>query len=380
MTGPTRTRNRNRRTPYAPVAALAGLALALAACAPRSQEVGPRLDAPRLDGDAIIAADGARLPLRSWLPEGDARAVVLGVHGFNDYGHGFAMPAAVWAEAGIAVYAYDQRGFGAGPAPGLWPGVDALVGDLAEAARVVGARHPGTPLYLVGESMGGGVVMTALARGLVPEAEGAVLVAPAVWGRQTMNAFYRAALWLAAHTVPWATVTGEGLDITPSDNEAMLRALSADPLVIKNTRIDSLWGVVDLMDSALAAAPAIETPLLVLYGARDEVIPEAPTQRMICALNGRRTVAVYPDGWHMLLRDLQAEVVDRDVIAWIEQRPRRLPSGADSNLARFADCGTAPDALRRGRRRAGGHAATGPRRPPPGSPHRRRRARRGRRR
>jgi hypothetical protein len=42
--------------------------------------------------------------------------------------------------------------------------------------------------------------------------------------------------------------------------------------------------------------------------------------------------AVYLEGWHMLLRDLQAEVVIDDVAHWIENPDTPLPSGADGVL------------------------------------------------
>jgi hypothetical protein len=37
----------------------------------------------------------------------------------------------------------------------------------------------------------------------------------------------------------------------------------------------------------------------------------------------------YPDGWHLLLRDLQRRLVWQDIIAWIEDQP--LPSGQESS-------------------------------------------------
>src|SRR6266478_3082002 len=47
---------------------------------------------------AFIADDGARLPLRRWLPPGGVEAVILALHGFGDYSHAFAMPARVRSE------------------------------------------------------------------------------------------------------------------------------------------------------------------------------------------------------------------------------------------------------------------------------------------
>ena len=319
--------------------AIAFLALALlaSACAPRLQTVGPPVAAPALDGAALIATDGARLPLRRWLPDGAPEAVVVALHGFNDYSNAFADTGATLAARGVALYAYDQRGFGATARPGLWAGTEAMVADLAAMTALARGRHPGAPLYLLGDSMGGAVVMTALARGAAGPVAGAVLVAPAVWGRETMNPFYRVALWLGAHTVPWLALTGRGLDITPSDNTQMLIALGRDPLVIKETRVDAIHGLVDLMDAALDAAPAIATPLLVLYGAHDEIIPKAPTALMLDRLAGPRAVAVYPDGDHMLMRDLQANVVHDDLAAWIAAPGAALPSGHDTGWRRFLD-------------------------------------------
>ena len=314
------------------------LALLLAACAggglgslPRAP--GLAASAPQLADDSFLAEDGARLPLRVWRPDGKVTATILAVHGFNDYSNAFAGPAEEWARHGVATYAYDQRGFGQAPDRGYWVGARRLEADLAIASRLVAARHPGVPHYLLGESMGGAVIMAALAGPDRPVADGIILSAPAVWGRTTMNVFERVALWTTYQVWPGLTLTGRGLHIVPSDNIAMLRALARDPLVIKETRVDALKGLVDLMDQALASAPKLDEPMLLLYGKRDEIIPPEPIRRMIAALPqkgaARRRIAWYPDGYHMLLRDLDAPVVLRDIESWIVDPTAPLPSGAD---------------------------------------------------
>ncbi len=319
------------------------LALLAAACAPRLAPPGPGaetgLAAPRLTADRLIAADGLELPLRVWLPEGEGaegaapRAVILALHGFNFYSEIFEEPAAYWAGRGIATYAYDQRGFGAAPYPGRWAGTAAMIADVTAAARALRARHPGTPLYLLGDSMGGAAVLAALGAAEPPPNDGAILVAPAVWARSTLPLLHRLGLWIGAHTLPWLEVSGRGLEIQASDNIEMLRELGRDPLVIKETRIDAIHGLVDLMDAALAAAPRIETPVLLLYGAKDEVIPEGPSLQLWRdlpgAARGRQRRVLYEDGWHMLLRDLKAEVVLDDIAHWIADPQAPLPSGAE---------------------------------------------------
>jgi alpha-beta hydrolase superfamily lysophospholipase len=315
------------------------VAAALSACAPTVMPQGPVAGPPTLDGGpprlALVAADGARLPMRAWLPDGEPRAVVLALHGFNDYSNFFDEPGRFLARHGVAAYAYDQRGFGEAPFPGLWPGAPTLVDDLRAAAALLRTRHPGRPLFLLGESMGGAVILVAMTGPEPPAAEGVVLAAPAVWRQGIVGALHRGVLWLAAHTVPWLKVTGRDLGIRPSDNLEMLKALSRDPLVIKETRVDAIHGLMGLMDGAAAAAGAFRPPrVLLLYGEKDEIILKDPTRLMVTAMpaaprEGRR-LAVYGNGWHMLLRDLQAEAVWRDIVAWIDDPAAPLPSGADA--------------------------------------------------
>ncbi len=320
-------------------AALAALMLlAAGACVPTIDEAGPPIAPPHLAEGHIVASDGAILPLRRWLPQGKPKAVVLALHGFDDYSNAFESTGEYFAKRGIATYAYDQRGFGRAPHHGYWPGVDTLVGDLRTADRLVAAANPGVPLYLLGVSMGGAVVMAARAEPDPVPAAGAILSGPAVWGRETMGLIPRAALWIVAHTLPWYKLTGQGLNITPSDNVAMLRKLAADPLVIKATRADAVWGVVNLMDRAYADARKMAPPVLMLYGEKDQIIPKDPALDVMRDLarnadKGNR-VALYPNGYHMLLRDLNGRKIMADIVSWMIDRAAPLPSGADENAAR----------------------------------------------
>jgi acylglycerol lipase len=307
---------------------------------PRYLPAGPPVSAPALDmtadSAALVMADGTRLPLRSWPAAntngGPTKAVILALHGFNDYSNAFDEPGKYWAARGVATYAYDQRGFGRAPDTGRWAGIETYIDDLRSAAALIRARHPGLPLFVMGESMGGAIVLTAMTSERPPTADGIVLVAPAVWDRSHMPFYQTWSLWIASHTLPWMQLSAKGLDILPSDNIDMLRKLGADPLVIKSTRIDTIRGLVDLMDTAFGLSPQLTTPSLILYGTRDEVVPKAPTLDMMSRLprDGRHQIAIYSRGYHMLLRDLQAEAVLADIVSWMTAPAQPLPSRADA--------------------------------------------------
>ncbi len=320
------------------------LATGLASCAPTIIPAGPPVTQPQLvdnpsTDDRLVMADGAELPLRVWRPEGSPRAVILAIHGFNDYSDAFTEPAAAWAKEGIITYAYDQRGFGAAPGRGYWPGTPTLIDDMAAVARLVAQRHPGVKLYVLGESMGGAEVLVAQAEHRLPEAAGTILVAPAVRGRETLTALDRFGLWFFVHTVPWLAGLPAGRPLhEPSDNIEMLRRYSRDPLVIKYTRIDAFWGLVNLMDHGLEAARRFDGPSLILLGAHDDLIPDMPSALMLSrfppAPPGTRRLATYPKGFHMLLRDLDAAVPTRDIAFWILHRDsgEKLPSGDERSV------------------------------------------------
>lgn len=296
--------------------------LLLAACAPHTQTVGTPFRNAALTNSAFIMADASRLPMRVW-PARQPAAVILGVHGFNDYSRAFELPGPWFAERNIAFYAYDQRGFGEAPGHGTWAGTDVMVGDLKSVVTLLKARHPQTPIFVLGTSMGGALTIAAAADGGLA-ADGTILVAPAVWGWSSMNEIYQAALWLSAHAVPEMTLTGRGLGRQASDNIEMLRALGADPLVIKETRIDSIYGLVGLMDRAYLSVEKVTLPTLLLYGERDEIVPGRAVENAVSRFTTEVSVKTYPDGWHMLLRDHQRETVWRDILAWVKLVARPL--------------------------------------------------------
>ena len=316
---------------------LAFLAL-LAACAPRIAAEGPDMRMPAIERDEArgsvaeryVTRDGLHLGLAHW----DAKepfAVIVALHGMSDYSNAFAMPAPWWAEHGISTYAYDQRSFGRSPGPGIWPGNTVLRRDLADFVEVVRTRHPALPVYVLGESMGGAVAMTAFGSPTPPKADGLILVAPAVWSRQTMPLTYRLALWTTSHTFRWWALSGSGLKIMPSDNIPMLIAIGRDPLFQKRARADAIYGLVSLMDEAYESPARLNTlPMMLLYGGNDQIIPKAPTEQVVARLGPNATVKRYPQGYHMVLRDLDGGARWADVALWVgaQARNRKGPAMA----------------------------------------------------
>jgi acylglycerol lipase len=316
-------------------AALLLAVVALAACAPIVQKPlmpPPTFAGPRLEGDRFVSFDGARLGLSRWdVPSGEPWAVVVGVHGMDDYANAFHLAAPVWAARGIATYAYDQRGFGRSPQRGVWGGDALMTEDLRTFVAVVRARFPHATIAVVAESMGGAVAIETFASSRPPDADRLVLISPAVWGWSSQPLPYKLALEVAAHLAPTKVFTPPSFvtdHISPSDNNAELIAMGQDPLMIWGARSDTLYGLVNTMQHAGDDIGRLRVPTLYLLGEHDQIIPHQPAVEAARRLPKGARTADYANGWHLLLRDKQAPLVYDDIAAFIRDPAALLPSGA----------------------------------------------------
>lgn len=320
-------------------AACLALALGLGACSAHLVPPGPAVTAPRQEAAAFIMADGTKLPFRAWVPDRvePPWAVILALHGMNDSRDAFEDSGPDFANAGILLIAPDQRGFGDTAQRGYWPGAQALADDATAMARTLRAKYPRAKLILMGESMGAGVLMLAATGPNPPQADGYVLLAPAIWGRAEMNVFARSGLWLLSELVPGLVVSGRIAGRVASDNRDALIRLSRNRLTIKETRVDAIKGVVDLMDASRAAAARYNVPTLLLHGGEDQIIPPDALREVWRSLPKGAPIrlAHYPKGYHLLLRDKDRGRRIADILSWIRRPDAPLPSDAEAAGAAF---------------------------------------------
>jgi len=309
--------------------------LGVSACAPISQHALVPLagfGGPRLETEALVSFDGARLPMTTWTAEGgEPWAVIIGLHGMDDYAEAFTLAGPAWAKAGVTTYAYDQRGFGRGDQRGVWGGEGLMVQDLRTACALARARHPKAILAVAGESMGGAVAIAAFASDSPPDADRVILLSPAVWGWGEQPIPNNITLWMAAHITPdmalepprWVTK-----NFRATDNIEILRKMSRDQNLIFATRVDALYGLVGLMQDAQDEIGKVRAPTLYQYGAHDQVIPKKAAQHAAAKLGPNGRSAYYADGFHILNRDLHRDLVLNDALAFLRDPKAPLPSGA----------------------------------------------------
>jgi len=292
----------------------------------------PTFTGPRLEADRFVSFDGAKLGLIHWdAAGGEPWAVIVGVHGMDDYANAFHLAAPYWASRGIATYAYDQRGFGRSPQRGVWAGDALMTEDLRTITALVRAKYPHAVIAVAGESLGGAVAIEAFASDRPPDADRLVLLAPAVWGWSSQPLAYKLALTLAARLAPAKVFDPPGFvteHISPSDNTEELIAMGRDPLMLWGARSDALYGLVTTMERGWREIGQVRAPTLYLLGDKDQIIPHEPALQAARRLPAGDRTAEYAEGWHLLMRDRQAHNVLADVAAFVRDPAAPLPSGA----------------------------------------------------
>ncbi len=291
--------------------------------------------AGRIEGNLYITSDGLSLPLSIWQADGLAKAVVVAVHGMNDYRLAWASPAAAWTKRGIITYAYDQPGFGGGGERGRWYGAEPMAAYLADFVRLVAARHPGVPIFLMGESLGGAVVLLTATRPDAPPVAGVVLAAPALWPQSVKGALMHELSRAGRLLAPDWTFPSSRQRSPASDDPAVLAQLHADPMVIHETRLDTLAGIVELMDMASRRGPQLRRPVLLLFGDNDRLVDRKAIARLAETLPSA-SLGLYPRGRHLLFRSLDAADPTSDVAAWVlaPNRPLTSEAGRRGRLCR----------------------------------------------
>src|SRR3712207_5173562 len=110
-----------------------------------------------MDTGSFVGVGGLKIFTRSWHPtEGQPRAVVVIVHGFNSHSGYYLWVGEQLAANGLAVHALDLRGRGhSGGDRYHVDNADDNVDDVAMLVSMARSYHPGLPVFLLGHSAGG---------------------------------------------------------------------------------------------------------------------------------------------------------------------------------------------------------------------------------
>lgn len=291
----------------------------------------PRVHDPRLL-DAVstwVAGDGKVLTYRVWdvKEPGDAPPCILvAVHGFGGSGADFARLAEAASARGITLYAMEHRGMGRDPAIGQRGDLrqaDLWIHDLGEFVELVRRKHPGTPVVVVGESLGVSIVLEWLAT--VGDSNvrpaGFVALSPVVemggemgWGQRQI---YRILVGLTPKRVirladldPKIESNGTPPMTPIPEQQAYLESAPHRLDEVTLRFVDASVGLLNRSGENLRGLDGI--PRILIHGGRDAFIDASEVAAFggaFASLPGDARVVYYPEGHHLLMRDYMADEV-----------------------------------------------------------------------
>ncbi|MBN1316810.1 MAG: lysophospholipase [Anaerolineales bacterium] len=270
------------------------------------------------DESTFKAVDGLELFYQSWKPEKGKAAVAI-VHGFGEHSGRYSNVVEHLVGKGYDVHAFDLRGHGRSPGKrGHINAWSEYRNDVKSFVEMLAAQKPGQPLFLMGHSLGGLVVLEHLLRS--PDGLQGVIASGPTVAQTGVSPLIVALSSILSRIVPAMTIN-TGLDAT---------AVSRDPEVVEAYRSDPLvhsFGSPRLgaeMQKAMAwtmqHAKEWKTPLLVLYGSADRLVPPEAVRafyKQVPIADKERIE--YEGGFHEPHNDIIHQQVTADLERWLSQ-------------------------------------------------------------
>ena len=260
-----------------------------------------------------------RLHWQGWSPAGDQppKGVITIAHGYGEHIGRYQHVAARLNQAGFAVYGLDHHGHGRSAGKRGRVGLAAAVTDLDQLIVTVSrTRHPDTPQFLLGHSMGGAIALR-YAMAHQTRLNGLAISAPlaAVDGGPALLAFGK----IAGRLLPSAPVSRVDPRLVSRDH-AVVKDYIADPL---NHHGPVPAGVArDFIVHAGtlgAGVRRITLPTLLMWGTADRLCPTSGSELVAKEIGSEDlTVKRYEGLFHEILNEPEREQVIDDLVAWLD--------------------------------------------------------------
>ncbi|EEY23236.1 hydrolase [Verticillium alfalfae VaMs.102] len=272
--------------------------------------------------EGTFTIDGKELYTKTWTPQGPVKAKLVFVHGFSDHVNRYYGLFPSLAARGIQVHGFDQRGWGRSvrvPADkGLTGPTAQVIADVAAFTRSVLAAEPSTvPVFVMGNSMGGGQVATLASHpayeDLVGSIRGFVLEAPFI-------AF-------PAGEAPSAIKTFLGK--LASRGPEVVKSVREDPLCHDTGTLEGLAGLLERTDALASGRVRLGRQvrsLFLAHGTGDKTTSWEASRKWFDAQglqDGR--YKEYEGCYHQLHADLCKDEFYSDVGDWILERTEDRP-------------------------------------------------------
>ena len=268
-----------------------------------------------------------RIYYQYWLPEGEAKAVLLVVHGLAEHSGRYENLVHYFLPRGYAMYAIDHLGHGRSEGTRMYvERFTEYTDTLVLFRKMVRNWHKKKPVFLVGHSMGGliGALYLLDHQG---DLAGAVLSGPAVKVPDNIPAAAIFAGKVFSALAPKLRLVALDANGVSRDPE-VVRAYETDPLVYRGKMTARLGSeMLKAMRSVGSQASRITLPLLILQGSIDRLVDPSGAQMLYDRIaSADKRIILYEGLYHEVFNEPEHDRVLKDVEIWLEAHLVRDPS------------------------------------------------------
>jgi len=269
----------------------------------------------------LSSTDGISLFCQTWMPAETPVATLVIVHGLGEYSGRYQHVAQYFTERNFAVFAADLRGHG--KSTGQRGHIDTFQNYLDDVTALIAfakEKTPDRPLFLMGHSMGGLIVLDYALR--MPQGISAVVASgPGLRAKMKVPAWKVTMANLMSNLLPKLSMPN-GIDPHHiSRDSAVVQKYIADPLV--HDKVSARWYTefVNTGDWVLQHAKSMNVPTLVLQGGADPIVDPTGARDFFEAMTiADKKHIEYPNLYHEILNEPEKMTVLNDIDAWLASK------------------------------------------------------------
>jgi alpha-beta hydrolase superfamily lysophospholipase len=247
------------------------------------------------------------------------RAFILFVHGLGEHIRRYDHWAALLNNEGIGFTGMDL------PGHGLSDGVRGHINNysLTDEMTDILVNHikntfPGSPVFIYGHSLGGGIVLDYILR-KKPDFKGAIVTSP--WLKLS---FQPARSKIILATIMKSLLPGlvqpSGLVVDHiSHDRAVVEKYTSDPLVHGKISVGLFYSAMNAAELSLQSAGKLDIPLLLMHGS-DDMICSPHGSREFASKTGKADLKIWEGGYHELHNEPFKQEVFNYLMTWINSR------------------------------------------------------------
>ena len=256
---------------------------------------------------------------QAWLPDGEAKAVVLVVHGLGEHSGRYMNVVNALVPLGYAVYALDHIGHGKSDGGReVVERFEDYTDTLTTYLAMVKDWQAGKPVFLLGHSMGG-LIASFYLLDHQDAFSGAVISAPAVKVGESVS---RVTILMGKILSAIAPRMGLlALDVNGiSRDPKVVEAYVNDPLVFHGKTPARLAAeMLKAMMRVTAEAGEISLPILVVQGSEDRLVDPGGAQMLYDKVGSQdKTLKIYEGMFHEVCNEPECALVLDDIADWLD--------------------------------------------------------------